>query len=277
MEDALKVVRDYRLDRLPTPSLLGAWSFFQEAEAPDKAFEAARQLYARRADLKPDQLYGVAMDLGRRYQDADQPQQAEECLQAALAAAPENDAAKRFEARFALCDLHFLGMNDPARARPEYEKLREDFPKADPGRRREALIRIGDTYRAEGKTDEALKSYKQAETDPAFLPEQPRRLVVAAQLEAAESYLRTGHAEEAASGSTSCSGATRRCAWRAARPPCACRPPCSRATTRTPVARPTPSSPSPGTPTTCRRSTSPPPRPAPNWACPTRPPTTTAR
>ncbi len=197
VEDALKVVRDYRLDRLPTPSLLAAWSFFQEAEAPDKAFEAARQLYARRADLKPDQLYGVAMDLGRRYQDADQPQQAEECLQAALAAAPDNDAAKRFEARFALCDLHFLGMNDPARARPEYEKLREDFPKADPGRRREALIRIGDTYRAEGKTDEALESYKQAETDPAFLPEQPRRLVVAAQLEAAESYLRTGQAEEA--------------------------------------------------------------------------------
>ncbi len=197
MDAALKVVGDYGLDRLPTPSLLGAWSFFREAEADDKAFEAARQLYARRADLPADRLYAVAMDLGRRYQDADQPEKAEECLQAALGAAPQNDQAKRCEARFALCDLHFLGMDDPGRARPEYEKLREDFPKADPGRRREALIRIGDTYRNEGNTDEALKAYEQAESDPAFLPEQPRRLVVAAQLEAAGSYLRTGQAEEA--------------------------------------------------------------------------------
>jgi TolA-binding protein len=197
MQDVLKDIGDYRFDRLPTACLLGAWSFFGEASADEKAMEAARQLHARRADLKPDQLYGVAMDLGRRYQDSDHAKEAEECFQTALDAAPESDLAKRFEARFALCDLHFLRMNDPERARAEYQKLREDFPKADPGRRREALIRIGDTYRSEGKPDEALKAYKEAESDPAFLPEQPRRLVEAAQLEAAESYLRTGQAEEA--------------------------------------------------------------------------------
>jgi TolA-binding protein len=137
------------------------------------------------------------MDLGKRYLEADQPQKAEECLQAALSAAPQGDLTKQFEARFALCDLHFDAMNDPEKARADYEKLRADFPKADPGRRREALIRIGDTYRDQAKTDEALKAYKEAESDPAFLPEQPRQLVVAAQLEAVESYLHRGEAQEA--------------------------------------------------------------------------------
>ena len=88
-------------------------------------------------------------------------------------------------------------MNQPDRARTELLKLRVDFPQADAARRREALIRIGDTWRNQGKTDEALKVYKEAESDPAYLPEQPRRLVVAAGLQAAESYLRSGQAEEA--------------------------------------------------------------------------------
>jgi len=197
MRRALEMVGAYRLDRLPTAALLGAWEFFREVEAKDRAFEAARRLDARRAELDQGQIYELAMDLARRYLDAGEPQKAEEYLELALDSTSEGQAARRFEARFAIADLHFHGMDDPERAREEFEKLREDFPKADPGRRREALIRIGDTYRAQANTDEALKVYEEAESDPAYRPDQPRRLVVAAGLQAVESYLRRGEAEEA--------------------------------------------------------------------------------
>ena len=197
LERALEAAGSYKLDRLPTPSLLAAWSLFKAGEAQDKAVEAALQLDTRRKDITPDQLYQVAMDLAHFYQSGDQPPKAEAYYQLASDTAAPGDRARRFEARFGLCDLHFSGMNDPERARAEFLKLREDFPQADPARRREALIRIGDTWRSQSKSDEALKVYKQAESDPAYLPDQPRRLVVAAGLQAAESYLHNGDAEEA--------------------------------------------------------------------------------
>ena len=197
MEHALEAVGAYKLDRLPTPSLLAAWSFFRSVEATDKVFDAALQLDTRRSELSPEQLYQVAMDVARHCQAGDEPQKAEEYFQLALDTAPADDRARRFEARFGLCDLHSTGMNDPARARDEFQKLLADFPQADAARRRDALIRVGDTWRNQGKGDEALKVYKQAESDPAYQSDQPRRLVVAAGLQAAESYLHNGDAVEA--------------------------------------------------------------------------------
>lgn len=191
-------VRNYRLEALPTPSLLAAWELFKHVEQQGKASEAALLLDKRRTDLKPTELYEVAMDVARYYQASDpRPVQAEQYFELAFQTAPESDRLRRFNARLALCDHYFYHMEQPEKARREYEKVRADFPQTNPERRRLALIRIGDTYRTQGKAEAALERYREAEDEPAYLPDKPRALVVGSAFQQAESYLRQGKADDA--------------------------------------------------------------------------------
>ncbi len=188
--------RAYRIDRLPTPSLLGAWEFAGHMEKKQEAADAALELYGRRDELEPVQLYEVAMALGEHVQaTAQQPQQAEAYFLDALRSIPEGDRQRTFNARFALCDLYFYYMEQPERARTEYVKLRADFPQTDPARRRVALIRIGDTHKHEGEADKALDAYRLAEGDPAYAPDRPRALMTGALVHEVRSYLRRGEGD----------------------------------------------------------------------------------
>jgi tetratricopeptide (TPR) repeat protein len=191
------LTKGYRLDRLPTPSLLAAWEFFRHLEREERALDAAVELDRRRSELTPVQLYDVAMALGQRYQAVERElDRAESYFRLALEAVPESQVRRRFDARFALCDHYFYYREDYEQARREYVKLRAEFPQGDPAKRRVALIRIGDTYRYEGDVEEALRIYRQAEGDPAYAPDKPRELLVGAMIHAVQSYLRRGEGEE---------------------------------------------------------------------------------
>ena len=191
-------VKDYRLDTLPTASLLGAYALARELEKTREAFAIARELDKRRDQLEPARLYDVFMDLGRYYQDVErQPQKAEQYFGLAIEAAPAPDTQRRFNARFALCDHHFYYLEDYGRAREEYRTLRSDFPQADPVQRRLALIRMGDTYACEGKAQEALEAYREAEADPTYAPDKPKALLSGTAIQQVQSYLRSGNGDEA--------------------------------------------------------------------------------
>ncbi len=198
LEKVWQGVRNYRLEALPTPSLLAIWEFAKNIEHKEKASEAALELDDRRHDLTPVQFYDVAMDIGHYYQEVEKrPDRAEQYLRLAHQSVPESDGLRRFKARFALCDHYFYQMEEPEKARGEYEKLRADFPRTDPRGRRTALIRIGDTYRSEGNAAAALERYAEAEGDPAYQPDKPRAMVVGSGLQQTESYLRAGNADAA--------------------------------------------------------------------------------
>jgi len=190
-------VRRYQLHALPTPALLGAWELFKDMEEEGKAVEAARHLYERRDGLQPEQTYAVAMALAAHYRANDaNPKLARQYLDVALSSVPESDHERRFAARFALCDHYYYDLGETDKARQEYRRLRADFPHASPDRRREALIRIGDTYRDEGNAEEALKTYREAEEDAAYVPDKPATLVVGALIHEVQSYLRRGESKE---------------------------------------------------------------------------------
>jgi len=193
-------VKGYHPDKLPTPLLLAEWQFAKEMEKSREAFDIARALDARREQLEPARVYDVAMDLGRYYEDVERrPDKAEEYFNLALQSAPQSDQQRRFNARFALCDHHFYYLGQAERAREEYRKLRSDFPQTDPARRRVALIRIGDTFAVEGKAEEALATYREAEGDPAYVPSQPRAVMRGSMIQEVESALRGGDGDAALS------------------------------------------------------------------------------
>jgi tetratricopeptide (TPR) repeat protein len=197
-EEFWSAVKAYGLQVLPTADLLAAWDFAHDVQEQQAAFRMARELEGRRQELKPQRLYDVAMELARCEHEVERrPDRAEQYLHLALESVPRSDAQRRFDAGLALCDHYFYYLGDPERARREYAALRADFAQADPGRRRMALIRIGDTYLCEGKADEASAAYREAEADPAFVSDQPRAIVVGAGLIEVASYLRRGEGDEA--------------------------------------------------------------------------------
>jgi len=194
----LRQVRRYRLDRLPTPCLVGAWEFFRDMEERDPSFEAARLLDGRREQLPPVQLHEVAMHLGEHYQAREKRYDlAEKYLKLARDSVPEADRARRLDARCALAEHYLRHRDDPERARQEYVRLRADFSDGDPKRLREALIAIGDTWRRQGKLEKALEAYTEAEGDPAYAPARSAALVKGAALQQVESHLRDGEADGA--------------------------------------------------------------------------------
>jgi tetratricopeptide (TPR) repeat protein len=194
----LELVQQYHLEKLPTPSLLAAWAFFKDIEMKDMAFEAARLLDQRREELQPAQLYDVALALGKQYDEKESdPQLAEQYFELAFNTAPPGDLERRFGARFALCEHYYSRVGDLAKAREQYTRLRAEFPLTAPDRRRMALIRIGDTYRDEGKAAEALNAYQEAESDPAYQSKKPPALMAGAFVQEVESYLARGESDEA--------------------------------------------------------------------------------
>lgn len=198
LERFWRQVKGYNFGVLPTPSLLAAWRFAKHMEEDEKAFEAALVLDGRRTLLKREQVYELAMDIARHYQELQpNPDRAEGYFALALQSVPESDKRRLFEVRFALADHCFLQRADAARARQEFEKLRADFPRADSKKLRLALIRIGDTYRKEGKAEEALERYRQAEGDPDYVPDKPKALILGSALQQVESHLREGEPDRA--------------------------------------------------------------------------------
>jgi len=198
LEEFWAQVKDYRLEALPTASLLSMYSLARELEKVREPFNIARELDKRRDQLEPARRFDVFMDLGRYYQELEpQPQRAEQYFELALQAAPASDAQRRFNARFALCDHHFYYLEQYERAREEYRQLRGEFPQADPAQRRVALIRIGDTYACEGRAQEALEAYREAEADPLYAPDKPRPLLTGTSVQQVQSYLRSGNGDEA--------------------------------------------------------------------------------
>jgi len=189
--------RDYEVAKLPTRLLLGAWAFFTNTEQQVKAFNAAVELDRRRAELSPSELYEVAVFLGASYQERPKgEEQAEKYFELALRTAGD-DTEKRFSARFHLAELYFSAMNQLDRALEAFRSLREDFPQADPVRRRKALIRIGDIYRNKGQLGKAKEVYLEAEQDPAYVPEQPRSILLGRYAHDVESYLLQGDGQAA--------------------------------------------------------------------------------
>ncbi len=215
-------IRGYRLDRLPTRSLLGAWDLFRETEHEREAVAAAERLAANRDDLEPAAFHDVAMFLGGYHRDQTRRHDvAEKYFELARDGVPRSDRNHRLAARLALADLYLNYTHEPQRAREECVELRADFPRADAPELRRALILIGDSYRNEAYArlrrespegalvvgederadredlEKSLETYRRAEGAPAFAPEQPAALVKGAAYHRIEAYLRAGEAEQA--------------------------------------------------------------------------------
>lgn len=190
--------RRYRLSALTTGSLWGAWEFFRAIEKQERANEALLKLLKRRDELTPERLFDVAMAMAAHTQGTTRDAaEAENYLNMALNAVPATDSARRYKARFALCDNCFYYKREYQRARQEYVKLRADFPTQDRAMNRVALVRIGDTYRSEGDVEKALDTYREAEAAPAYTPDKPRAMIIGAVTHEAQAYMRRGEGEEA--------------------------------------------------------------------------------
>ena len=215
-------IRGYNFDRLPTPSLLGAWHLFRETEREQEAVAAAERLEKRRDDLNPADFHEVAMFLGRHHRDrTGRYDAAERYFKLAREGVPEGDRERRLDARFALADLYLNHAFRPEQARDECVKLQADFADGDARDLRRATIMIGDSYRNEThaqfrrtqpdralilsreerapqeQLDKALEHYRQAEGNAKFVPEQPEALVKGVAYQQIEAYLRSGEHEAA--------------------------------------------------------------------------------
>ena len=164
---------NYNVKTLPTKHLLAFQQFLRDVEKRKKLFAVCQELDTRRKELEPVEVHEVAMDLGKYYlQPRGEWEMAEKYIKLARDVVPENDLARRFDARFHLADLYFYYADRPERARQAYLDLREQFPATDPVRRRVALIRLGDIQRNQGHLDKAHELYKQAQEHPQYGPNQ---------------------------------------------------------------------------------------------------------
>ena len=191
-------VKDYPVDKLKTEPLIAFHSFLKEIEEPRRAFDASVELYRRRAQLNPAQLGAVALDLAEYYREPLRNwRSAEKYYLLALDQCGPKDAERRTDIRFRLADLHFYYAGDAAKATAELMALRDDLPKSDALSRRKATLRIGDIERDSGHLDGARKLYLEAESDPAFLPKEPRAVADGRFAQQAEFQVREGDGDAA--------------------------------------------------------------------------------
>ena len=191
-------VKDYPVDKLTTEQLLAFRSFLKEIEQPRRVFDAGIELDRRRAQLDKAQLYAVALDLAEYYREPLRNwQAAEKYYLLALDQCGKQDIERRADIRFKLADLHFYYAGDAAKAKAELAALKDDLPKSDARRRRKAALRIGDIERDNGRLDAARKIYLEAESDPAFLPKEPRAVADGRFAQQTEAELRQGDGDAA--------------------------------------------------------------------------------
>jgi TolA-binding protein len=191
-------VKDYPVDKLATRPLLAFRSFLKEMEEPRRLFDAGIELDRRRAHLDPAQLRAVALDVAEYYREPLRNwQAAEKYYLLALDQCGRQDIERRADIRFKLAELHFYYAGDAAKATAELAELRDDLPKSDAFRRRKATLQIGDIERDEGHLDAARKVYVEAESDPAFLPTEPRAIADGRFAQQAEAELRQGDGDAA--------------------------------------------------------------------------------
>ena len=191
-------VQDYPVDKLATKQLLVFRSFLKEVEEPRRVFDAGLELDRRRAQLNKAQLYAVALDLAEYYREPLRDwQAAEKYYLLALDQCSVKDTELRADIRSKLADLHFYYAGDAAKAEAELAALRDDLPKADATRRRKAALQIGDIERDQGHLDAARKIYLEAESDPAFLPKEPRAVADGRFTQQAEADIRQGDGDAA--------------------------------------------------------------------------------
>jgi len=191
-------VKDYPVDKLATAQLLVFRTFLKEIEQPRRLFDAGVELDLRRAQLDKAHLYAVAMDLAEYYREPLRNwQAAEKYYLLALDQCGPKDIERRADIRFKLADLHFYYAGDAAKAKAELAALRDDLPKSEPLRRRKVTLRIGDMERDDGHLDAARKLYVEAESDPAFLPKEPRSIADGRFAQQAAAEIRQGDGDAA--------------------------------------------------------------------------------
>jgi len=195
-----KLTENMVVEKLPTSHLFAfvqfakdrqSFEFYEDPKIRARIFDVCSALDKRRDDLKNDELYDVAIALGRYYLDPlNQWKTAEQYFKLALEQCKENDSERLFNARFHLADMYFYYADDLYKARKGFETLREDFPATDPVRRRVAFIRLGDIKRSEGKIEDARQIYEEAEMDPAYRPKEPRAVVEGRYMHEVETFLK---------------------------------------------------------------------------------------
>jgi tetratricopeptide (TPR) repeat protein len=192
-----RLVAGYEWENMDAAPLYGAWQFCVSQEMHNAAARALVLLGRKRKELEPAARFAVLMALAEACQQAGEVQAAGNWLAEALAFAEGTHRAGLFPVRKALCDHMFYYVGAPAEARRAYEKLRVDYARGSAIMLRILLIRIGDTYRTEGKLEKALAVYEQAERDAQFTPSKPRALMVGSAKLEVQAYMKRGEAEEA--------------------------------------------------------------------------------
>jgi PKD repeat protein len=191
-------VKDYPADKLTTAPLLAFRSFLKEIEERQRVFDATVELDRRRAQLDQAQVCSVALDLAEYYREPLRDwQAAEKYYLLALDHCGGEEIERRADIRFKLADLHFYYADDAAKAMAELTALRDGLPKSEALLRRKATLQIGDFERGSGRPDAARKLYLEAESDPAFLPKEPRAIADGRLAQQTEAELCAGEGDAA--------------------------------------------------------------------------------
>ena len=159
-----ELVRDYPFDEMDAASLAAGLRLFAEAEQWPSFAKAARALLKgdKIGRLPEAAIPDTAILIGKVFResvgDPDGAVQTLSRVEAMVTSSPR-------KAKVALegADTRLYFMNDVEGARSAYERLVKKYALADKYVARQAHIRIGDTWAMQGKYDESLAAYRDAE------------------------------------------------------------------------------------------------------------------
>ena len=150
----------YSFDEMSGPPLFGALLLYSELERDRDLFRVGAALMKKLKELPEKDACEAAVILATAWRNqAHEPEKAVALSRLAEAAL----SAQEPRARLALVagDTYFYDLNQPASARPEYERVVREY--GDAGQHvRLALMRLGDIERQLGRLEEARRFYRKS-------------------------------------------------------------------------------------------------------------------
>lgn len=183
-------VRDYPLEKLSDPCLMGALLLYRKLEQTRHVFRAGGLLMEKPGEIPETDLCEVAVILGKAWRESKQdPAKAVEVYRKAEATLASEELRARVA--IALGDTVFYDQNQPASARAEYERVVEKCAGATKHVRL-AFLRLGDISRQLGKAEEARYFYRKSRALKGKLPAGRETLDIAMRVLETEDFLRRG-------------------------------------------------------------------------------------
>jgi len=188
--------RNYDLDKLSGPSLFGMLLLQRELGREKTMLDVGSALVRRISEMPPGDAAEAAVILSTAYRESVKDRaKAIEVLRACEAGIKAHTPRARLA--LVLGDIHYYDMNQPATARPEYERVVRDYSDATQHLRM-AYMRLGDIERQLGKLAAAQRFYRKALDQRTRLSAARESLNMAMRALETEDYLRRSELDAAA-------------------------------------------------------------------------------